>query len=188
MRSNSRSSPRRCRCGSEDEANELLERHLDHFKVLNDVHGHERGNEALAVVGQTLGAGVRVSDFAGRYGGEEFLLLLPDTDRDSGVILAEKLRVAIAQIGLPEIDGGSRRASASRPCRTRVRRGNARARGRPRALPGARRTAATGWSPLLTRSVSARRRRQESRRSRRPPEPSTGTRPRPPSPRGGPSG
>jgi diguanylate cyclase (GGDEF)-like protein len=77
---------------------------LDHFKALNDVHGHERGNEALAAVGQTLAGGVRSSDFAGRYGGEEFLLLLPDTDRDGGVVLAEKLRVAIAQIVLPAID------------------------------------------------------------------------------------
>jgi diguanylate cyclase (GGDEF)-like protein len=77
---------------------------LDHFKALNDVYGHERGNEALAAVGQTLVAGVRTSDFAGRYGGEEFIVLLPDTDRDGGAVLAEKLRTAIAQIELPEVD------------------------------------------------------------------------------------
>jgi diguanylate cyclase (GGDEF)-like protein len=77
---------------------------LDHFKALNDVYGHERGNEALAAVGQTLTAGVRTSDFAGRYGGEEFILLLPDTSREGGVVVAEKLRQAIAQIALPEVD------------------------------------------------------------------------------------
>jgi diguanylate cyclase (GGDEF)-like protein len=77
---------------------------LDHFKALNDVYGHERGNEALAAVGQTLAAGVRASDFAGRYGGEEFILLLPDTDRAGGVVLAEKMRRSLAQIALPEID------------------------------------------------------------------------------------
>jgi diguanylate cyclase (GGDEF)-like protein len=77
---------------------------LDHFKQLNDVHGHERGNEALAAVGQVLTAGMRVSDFAGRYGGEEFILLLSDTPREGGVVLAEKLRRAIAGIVLPEVD------------------------------------------------------------------------------------
>jgi diguanylate cyclase (GGDEF)-like protein len=77
---------------------------LDHFKQLNDVYGHERGNEALAAVGQLLSAGVRVSDFAGRYGGEEFILLLPDTQRDGGIVLAEKLRAAMAAIVIPEVD------------------------------------------------------------------------------------
>ena len=77
---------------------------LDHFKQLNDVYGHERGNEALAAVGQLLSAGVRGSDFAGRYGGEEFILLLPDTAREGGIVLAEKLRAAMAAIVLPEVD------------------------------------------------------------------------------------
>jgi diguanylate cyclase (GGDEF)-like protein len=77
---------------------------LDHFKALNDVYGHERGNEALAAVGQILTAGVRASDFAGRYGGEEFILLLPETDREGGVVLAEKVRGAIAALALPDID------------------------------------------------------------------------------------
>ena len=77
---------------------------LDHFKALNDVYGHERGNEALAAVGQILSATSRISDFAGRYGGEEFILLLPDTTREGGAVLAEKLRAAIASIALPEVD------------------------------------------------------------------------------------
>ena len=77
---------------------------LDHFKQLNDVYGHERGNEALAAVGQILTAGVRVSDFAGRYGGEEFILLLPDTASEGGVVLAEKLRRALGALVLPEVD------------------------------------------------------------------------------------
>jgi diguanylate cyclase (GGDEF)-like protein len=77
---------------------------LDHFKALNDVFGHERGNEALAAVGQVLTAGVRASDFAGRYGGEEFIMLLPDTPRDGGAVLAEKVRRTIAALALPEID------------------------------------------------------------------------------------
>jgi diguanylate cyclase (GGDEF)-like protein len=83
---------------------------LDHFKQLNDVYGHERGNEALAAVGQILAGGVRESDFAGRYGGEEFILLLPDTAREGGVVLAEKLRRALRGLVLPEVD---RRITAS---------------------------------------------------------------------------
>jgi GGDEF domain-containing protein len=52
---------------------------LDHFKQVNDLHGHELGDKALAAVGQILISTLRTSDFAARYGGEEFLVLLPDT-------------------------------------------------------------------------------------------------------------
>jgi diguanylate cyclase (GGDEF)-like protein len=69
---------------------------LDRFKQINDLHGHEQGDNALAAVGQILSSTLRVSDFAARYGGEEFLVLLPDTDRETGRDVAEKLRVAIA--------------------------------------------------------------------------------------------
>jgi diguanylate cyclase (GGDEF)-like protein len=69
---------------------------LDHFKQINDVHGHEQGDKALAAVAQILGSILRASDFAARYGGEEFLILLPDTDRATASGVAEKLRGAIA--------------------------------------------------------------------------------------------
>jgi diguanylate cyclase (GGDEF)-like protein len=69
---------------------------LDHFKQINDIHGHEQGDKALAAVGQILRSTLRASDFAARYGGEEFLILLPDTDRTAARNVAEKLRVAIA--------------------------------------------------------------------------------------------
>ncbi len=69
---------------------------LDHFKQINDIHGHEQGDRALATVGQILSTTLRASDFAARYGGEEFLILLPDTDRAAGRDVAEKLRTAIA--------------------------------------------------------------------------------------------
>jgi diguanylate cyclase (GGDEF)-like protein len=69
---------------------------LDHFKQINDIHGHEQGDKALATVAQILGSTLRASDFAARYGGEEFLLLLPDTDRATARDVAEKLRAAIA--------------------------------------------------------------------------------------------
>ena len=65
---------------------------LDHFKKINDIHGHEHGDKALAAVGHILTSTLRTSDFAARYGGEEFLVLLPDTDRATAGEVAEKLR------------------------------------------------------------------------------------------------
>ena len=77
---------------------------LDHFKRINDAYGHSRGDEVLAAVAMVLRSSVRESDFVGRYGGEEFLLLLPDTGRDQAAIVAEKVRAAVAGLGLSEIN------------------------------------------------------------------------------------
>jgi diguanylate cyclase (GGDEF)-like protein len=77
---------------------------LDHFRRINDTHGHERGDDALAAVGEVLASTIRASDYAGRYGGEEFLVLLPDTDREGAMLVAEKLRQAIARMSLPGLD------------------------------------------------------------------------------------
>ena len=76
---------------------------LDHFKRINDTYGHSRGDEVLAAVATVLRSSLRESDFVGPYGGEEFLLLLPDTGRDQAVVVAEKVRVAVASLGLSEI-------------------------------------------------------------------------------------
>jgi diguanylate cyclase (GGDEF)-like protein len=78
---------------------------LDRFKQINDRHGHEHGDQALAIVGQVLTASIRASDFAARYGGEEFLVLLPDTDRQGAVEVAEKIRHAIERAEMPVIGG-----------------------------------------------------------------------------------
>ena len=77
---------------------------LDHFKNINDTYGHGPGDEVLAAVGEALRSTVRESDFAGRYGGEEFLILLPDTDLASGLAVAEKLRAAVGLIGVAGVD------------------------------------------------------------------------------------
>jgi GGDEF domain-containing protein/CHASE3 domain sensor protein len=61
---------------------------LDHFKQVNDIHGHAKGDEVLATVAAVVASNVRESDFLGRYGGEEFVALLPDTDRGGGALLA----------------------------------------------------------------------------------------------------
>jgi diguanylate cyclase (GGDEF)-like protein len=77
---------------------------LDHFKQVNDVYGHDRGDEVLAAVGVAFRNVVREADFVGRYGGEEFLILLPSTDKPGAVHVAEAVRAAIAAIRVSEID------------------------------------------------------------------------------------
>jgi diguanylate cyclase len=68
---------------------------IDFFKKVNDVHGHLAGDEVLRVISQRLTQGIRASDILGRYGGEEFLIILPETDIAGAKILAERLREAI---------------------------------------------------------------------------------------------
>ena len=77
---------------------------LDHFKNINDTLGHDQGDEVLAATAVALQSAVRDSDFVGRYGGEEFLLLLPETDKQAALQVAEKVRKAIATIHLPNLN------------------------------------------------------------------------------------
>jgi diguanylate cyclase (GGDEF)-like protein len=79
----------------------LLLLDLDHFKLVNDQHGHGAGDQVLAGVGAALRGVLRVRDFAGRYGGEEFAVLLPDTDIAAALVIAERVRAAIAEVTLP---------------------------------------------------------------------------------------
>ncbi|MHB8233835.1 MAG: diguanylate cyclase [Solirubrobacteraceae bacterium] len=76
---------------------------LDHFKEINDTYGHGSGDEVLAAVGSTLKASRRESDFVGRAGGEEFLILLPDTSLDGAQLVAENVRGAIASISVASV-------------------------------------------------------------------------------------
>jgi diguanylate cyclase (GGDEF)-like protein len=76
----------------------LLLLDLDHFKDLNDRYGHPVGDQVLANVGAALQAAMRDSDFAGRNGGEEFAILLPDTDVEGALLAAEKIRESIGDI------------------------------------------------------------------------------------------
>jgi diguanylate cyclase (GGDEF)-like protein len=82
----------------------LLLLDLDHFKQINDQRGHAVGDQVLANVGAVLRSGLRTRDFAGRNGGEEFAVLLPDTELPAGMEIAERIRAAIAEISLPGSD------------------------------------------------------------------------------------
>jgi diguanylate cyclase (GGDEF)-like protein len=77
---------------------------LDRFKDINDRFGHEAGDTVLAHVGALLAASVRTSDLVGRLGGEEFVVLAPDTDAEGAATLAENLRAALAREGVPGVD------------------------------------------------------------------------------------
>jgi diguanylate cyclase (GGDEF)-like protein/PAS domain S-box-containing protein len=73
---------------------------LDHFKLLNDTFGHQAGDECLRRVAQALAAGCRTSDRVGRLGGEEFAVLTPETSAIQAQELAERLREAVAGLGI----------------------------------------------------------------------------------------
>ena len=77
---------------------------LDHFKQINDTYGHGRGDEVLAAAAEAMRSAVRASDFVGRYGGEEFLILLPDTGSEGALQSAETVRAAVAAISVPKVD------------------------------------------------------------------------------------
>lgn len=76
---------------------------LDHFKSINDIHGHSTGDLVLREVAATLRECVRSSDLVCRYGGEEFCILLAQTDLEQAVLTAERYRCAIEALSLPEI-------------------------------------------------------------------------------------
>lgn len=70
---------------------------LDHFKKVNDEHGHQAGSFVLSQAGRIIQASIREPDLAGRYGGEEFIAYLPETDRERALKAAERVRSAIEE-------------------------------------------------------------------------------------------
>ena len=74
---------------------------IDHFKAVNDTYGHAVGDVVLRGVAQTLRTNLRATDSIGRYGGEEFMLLLTETDVEEATVLTEKLRVLVARQRFP---------------------------------------------------------------------------------------
>ena len=78
---------------------------VDHFKTINDLLGHRSGDRALAQIGRIIAANIRGFDSAGRFGGEEFLVLLRDASRERAMQVAERLRHAVEFAGLAYADG-----------------------------------------------------------------------------------
>ena len=78
---------------------------IDDFKRINDQHGHAVGDAVLIPVSRTIAAGLRCSDTVGRWGGEELVVLFPDTDKDAGALVSERLRAAVERV-LVKVAGG----------------------------------------------------------------------------------
>jgi len=79
---------------------------IDHFKQVNDTHGHDVGDQALIAIADVLRNGIRDMDILARWGGEEFLVLLPETDMAGAMPIAERIREQVSQIKLPKIPEG----------------------------------------------------------------------------------
>ncbi|MCX6433569.1 MAG: diguanylate cyclase [Actinobacteria bacterium] len=73
----------------------ILMMDVDLFKKINDTYGHGVGDDVLTHIASTITESLRAGDFVARFGGEEFMALLPDTDLDGAVIVAEKIREAV---------------------------------------------------------------------------------------------
>jgi diguanylate cyclase (GGDEF)-like protein len=80
---------------------------VDHFKAYNDAHGHRRGDDVLRAVASSLRDTVRTGDTVYRYGGEEFVVLLPEQTLAGAEQAAERLRAAVEALALPHPGGGS---------------------------------------------------------------------------------
>ncbi len=82
---------------------------LDHFKQINDRYGHLTGDALLKRVAVALASGLRSADSVGRYGGEEFLFVLPETELEGAAVVAEKIRGLVESAAVPVEDGRQRR-------------------------------------------------------------------------------
>jgi diguanylate cyclase (GGDEF)-like protein len=90
------------RAGRESSSLALVVLDLDHFKLINDRHGHPYGDEVLVAVAEALRTAVRGHDTVARFGGEEFVILLPRATAEEARTVADRARALIAEIDLPE--------------------------------------------------------------------------------------
>ena len=75
---------------------------LDHFKRINDAHGHARGDLVLKETTRAVQSMLRAGDIVGRFGGEEFVILLPGADLEQALGAAERCRAAVAKMEIPD--------------------------------------------------------------------------------------
>ena len=78
---------------------------VDFFKAYNDRYGHLAGDDVLRRVAATISSGLRTGDTAYRYGGEEFLVVLPEQDAEAAAAITDRLRQAVEDLGIPHADG-----------------------------------------------------------------------------------
>ena len=79
---------------------------VDFFKAYNDRYGHLAGDDVLRRVAATISSGLRTGDTAYRYGGEEFLVVLPEQGAETAAAITDRLRQAVENLGIPHADGG----------------------------------------------------------------------------------
>jgi len=92
----------------------LLMIDVDHFKLFNDTYGHPEGDACLSRLGETLaGIAAGTMGFAGRYGGEEFCLLLPNTNAGRALEIGERVRAAVQDLALPHATSGHQTVTVS---------------------------------------------------------------------------
>jgi diguanylate cyclase (GGDEF)-like protein len=89
------------RCRRYHSAYSILLLDVDYFKAFNDSQGHQAGDDCLTRVAGSITAGCRALDLIGRYGGEEFIVLAPETDNAGGLALAERIHACVADMKLP---------------------------------------------------------------------------------------
>nr|MBA2348462.1 GGDEF domain-containing protein [Solirubrobacterales bacterium] len=86
---------------------------IDNFKSVNDTYGHQTGDVVLREVGRIVRESSREIDTPARYGGEELVMILPETDVEGAFQLAERVRLEIERLAVPTSDGGELRLTAS---------------------------------------------------------------------------
>lgn len=79
----------------------LLIADIDHFKQVNDLHGHDAGDVALQLISKELSLRMRKADRLSRWGGEEFVVLLPQTSLEGALRLANELRIRVRELSIP---------------------------------------------------------------------------------------
>jgi diguanylate cyclase (GGDEF)-like protein len=91
----------------------ILMMDVDSFKTFNDMYGHPQGDELLRQIAAILGTNVRTVDYVGRYGGEEFIVVLPETLKDDACRMAERIRCSVEEQACLIIDGNPIRRTIS---------------------------------------------------------------------------